>query len=306
MKTLVLGGTRFVGKALVRLISAKNHEITIFTRGNRSAPPNVEHLRGDRNSPEDLELLRGRSFDVIVDVSGRTLLDTQSVLAVTGAPSQRFLYVSSAGVYANSELWPVDESFKVDSNSRHIGKFETETWLANSEIPFTSFRPTYIYGPGNYNPIETWFFDRIMNNRPVPIPGNGSYITQLGHVYDLAEAMVHSLEFRIATNKIYNCSNKQGVTFLGLVETAAKVCGKNMDQIETRSFNPSGLDPKSRKAFPLRIGHFLTDTSRISNDLDWAPNFDLEKGLLDSFKNDYLVNKSNEIDFSLDEKLISC
>ncbi|HCA60481.1 MAG TPA: 3-beta hydroxysteroid dehydrogenase, partial [Synechococcales bacterium UBA8647] len=49
-------------------------------------------------------------------------------------------------------------------------------------IPFTSFRPTYIYGPGNYNPVENWFFDRIVHGRPVPIPGDGTTITQLGHV----------------------------------------------------------------------------------------------------------------------------
>ena len=43
---------------------------------------------------------------MIVDSSGRTLLDTQRVLAVTGAPSHRFVYVSSAGVYADSLVGP--------------------------------------------------------------------------------------------------------------------------------------------------------------------------------------------------------
>ena len=67
--------------------------------------------------------------------------------------------------------------------------------------------PTYIYGPGNYNPVESWFFDRITHGRPVPLPGDGSTITHLlGHVNDLAAAMAISLEVDAATNRIYNCS----------------------------------------------------------------------------------------------------
>ena len=94
-------------------------------------------------------------------------------------------------------------------------------------IPFTSFRPTYIYGPGNYNPIERWFFDRILHNRPVPLPGDGSTITQLGHVDDLAEAMARSIDVEAATNRIYNCSGKQGITFKGLIQAAAMACGRD-------------------------------------------------------------------------------
>ena len=44
--------------------------------------------------------------------------------------------------------------------------------------------------PGNYNPIEAWFFDRLVRDRPIPIPGSGLQITQLGHCGDLAKAMV--------------------------------------------------------------------------------------------------------------------
>ena len=113
---------------------------------------------------------------MIVDSSGRKLEDSRRVLEVTGSPSHRFVYVSSAGVYAGSEQWPLDETAATDPNSRHAGKADTEAWLRSEGIPFTSFRPTYIYGPGNYNPVERWFFDRITHNRPVPLPGDGSTI----------------------------------------------------------------------------------------------------------------------------------
>ena len=304
MKILVMGGTRFVGRPLVARLQAQGHALTLFTRGKNPVPAGVEHLCGDRSSDEGLSALQGRSFDVIVDSSGRKQDDSSRVVAITGAPSHRFVYVSSAGVYADSEQWPLDESSPTDPQSRHAGKADTEAWLRKEGIPFTSFRPTYIYGPGNYNPVERWFFDRIVHNRAIPLPGDGSTITQLGHVEDLAEAMARCIEVDAAANRIYNCSGKQGISFRGLIHAAAVACGRDPDGLDLRSFNPSDLDPKARKAFPLRLNHFLTDITRVERELAWQPSFDLAKGLADSYINDYAKNPTASPDFSSDEALI--
>ena len=304
VKILVMGGTRFVGKPLVARLQAQGHALTLFTRGRNAVPEGVEHLSGDRSSSEGLSPLEGRQFEVIVDSSGRKLEDSRRVVEITGAPSHRFVYVSSAGVYAGSELWPLDETAATDPNSRHAGKADTEAWLRSEGIPFTSFRPTYIYGPGNYNPVERWFFDRITHDRPVPLPGDGSTITQLGHVDDLAEAMARCIDVEAAANRIYNCSGKQGITFRGLIRAAAVACGKDPDAVELRPFDPAGLDPKARKAFPLRLNHFLTDITRVERELAWQPRFDLAKGLADSFQNDYAKTPTTEPDFSADAALI--
>lgn len=305
VKILVMGGTRFIGKPLVAQLLAAGHELTLFTRGRQPLPEGVDHLSGDRSDPAALEPLRGRAFDVIIDSSGRSGADSQAVVERTGAPSHRFVYVSSAGVYADSELWPLDEDAATDPASRHAGKLDTETWLRQQAIPFTSFRPTYIYGPGNYNPVESWFFDRIVHGRPVPLPGDGTTITQLGHVSDLATAMARCLDVEAATNRIYNCSGAQGVTFRGLVAAAARACGVDPAAVEIRSFDPSGLDKKARKAFPLRLAHFLTDIHRVQRELAWSPCFDLEAGLADSFGNDYALRGPTTPDFSSDEALLA-
>ena len=304
MDILVMGGTRFVGKPLVERLLAAGHALTLFTRGNKPAPAGVEHLVGDRSSAEDLQQLDGRRFDVIVDSSGRTLDDSRAVIERTGAPSHRFVYVSSAGVYADSELWPLDEDSPTDPASRHAGKAETEAWLRSQGIAFTSFRPTYIVGPGNYNPVESWFFDRIVHGRPVPLPGDGSTITQLGHVSDLAAAMARCIEVDAAANRIYNCSGRQGVTFRGLVQAAARAAGQDPAAVEICSFDPSGLDKKARKAFPLRLAHFLTDITRVRRELAWEPAFDLEATLADSYANDYARRMPTTPDFSGDAALI--
>ncbi len=304
MDILVMGGTRFVGKPLVERLLAAGHALTLFTRGNKPAPAGVEHLVGDRSTAEGLQPLSGRRFDVIVDSSGRTLADTSAVIERTGAPSHRLVYVSSAGVYADSELWPLSEDSPTDPQSRHAGKLDTEAWLRDQGIAFTSFRPTYIVGPGNYNPVESWFFDRIMHGRPVPLPGDGSTITQLGHVDDLAAAMALCIDVEAAANRIYNCSSVQGITFKGLVAAAARACGKDPEAVEIRSFDPAGLDKKARKAFPLRLAHFLTDITRVQRELAWTPRFDVEQSLADSYTNDYARRLPTSPDFSGDAALI--
>jgi nucleoside-diphosphate-sugar epimerase len=304
VKILVMGGTRFVGKPLVAQLLAEGHALTLFTRGKNPVPAGVEHLCGDRSSAEGLAALAGRSFDVIVDSSGRTLEDSRGVLEITGAPSHRFVYVSSAGVYADSALWPLSETSPTDPQSRHSGKLDTEAWLLAEKIPFTSFRPTYIVGAGNYNPVESWFFDRIVHGRPVPLPGDGSTITQLGHVNDLATAMALSIGVDAAANRIYNCSSVQGITFRGLVEAAARACGKDPASVEIRSFDPSGLDKKARKAFPLRLAHFLTDVQRVQRELAWTPRYSVEAALEDSYTNDYALRMPTSPDFSGDAALI--
>ena len=300
-----MGGTRFVGKPLVSRLLQQGHQLTLFTRGRQPLPDGVESCVGDRQDAAALEQLRGRRFEVVIDSSGRTLADSQKVIERTGAPSHRFLYVSSAGVYAGSDTWPLDEQSPLDPQSRHAGKAETEAWLMREGIPFTSFRPTYIVGPGNYNPVERWFFDRIVNERPVPLPGDGTTITQVGHVEDLAEAMARSLEVDAACNRIYNCSSHRGITFRGLIAAAAKACGRELADLDLRSFDPSGLDPKARKAFPLRLSHFLTDVSRVERELAWMPRFDAATAMADSFQRDYQLSPTPNPDFSADEALFS-
>ena len=54
MKILVMGGTRFVGKSLVGKLLSQNHDIDIFTRGNKSNPEKTNLIKGDRNNPEDI------------------------------------------------------------------------------------------------------------------------------------------------------------------------------------------------------------------------------------------------------------
>jgi nucleoside-diphosphate-sugar epimerase len=117
--------------------------------------------------------------------------------------------------------------------------------------------------------------------------------------------MARSIEVEAAANRIYNCTASQGVTFRGLVQAAARAAGVDPAAVDIRSFDPAGLDPKARKAFPLRLAHFLTDTQRVRRELAWEPAFDLEATLADSFQHDYALRMPTSPDFSADQALLA-
>jgi nucleoside-diphosphate-sugar epimerase len=307
MRILIMGGTRFIGVYLTKLLVESGHKVVLFNRGNRPAPEQVEQIIGDRTDATQIkEKLSQENFDVIFDNNGRELTDTQPLAEIFQDRVQHFVYMSSAGVYLKSDQMPHLEGDAVDPKSRHKGKHETEAFLTQSGLPFTSIRPTYIYGPSNYNELESWFFDRIVRDRPIPIPGNGMHITQLGHVKDLAKAMTKIVGNKQAIGQIYNISGDRFVTFDGLARACAVAAGKSPESVKIVHYDPKKFDFGKRKAFPMRVQHFFASVNKAMTQLNWQPEYDLISGLQDSLENDYLAQKQDqaEVDFSVDEEIL--
>lgn len=317
-KILMMGGTRFIGVFLARLLVKEGHQVTLFTRGKAAITQQlpgesdkdyaefsskVLHLKGDRKDFEFVKTsLAAEGFDVVYDINGREAVEIEPIL--DALPNlQQYIYCSSAGVYKKSDLLPHCETDAVDPKSRHKGKLETESLLDSRGVNWTSIRPVYIYGPLNYNPVEEWFFHRLKAGRPIPIPNSGIQITQLGHVKDLAKAFLLVLTNEKASKQVFNISGEKYVTFDGLARACAK--GAGFPEPEIVHYNPKEFDFGKKKAFPFRDQHFFASIEKAKSVLGWKPEFDLVEGLADSYNLDFGRGTfRKEADFSTDDIIL--
>jgi nucleoside-diphosphate-sugar epimerase len=327
-KALVIGGTRFSGLYLVHELLSRGAHVTLFNRGSKSigdpklmVPGETDDefdarnastslIIGDRTNPESIENALGphiSTFDIVFDNNGREVGDSAPLIDMLNESKTHYVYMSSAGVYAKTETMPHIEGDRVDQASRHKGKLNTEDYLRSSGITFTAIRPTYIYGAGNYNPIEEWFFERLDENRPICIPGHGKHLTGLGHVRDLASAMAAvAAKPDVSSGQIYNIQDRRAVTFDGVAELCAKAMGKSSPEII--HYDPKSFDFGKKKSFPFRPQHFFCSPSKALRELDWIIEYDIMEGLEDAYKNDFLPKKSKgnlKSDFETDNMVIN-
>ncbi|KAH9689773.1 chloroplast stem-loop binding protein of 41 kDa b [Citrus sinensis] len=292
--------------------------VTLFTRGKAPIAQQLPgesdqefaefsskilHLKGDRKDYDFVKSsLSAKGFDVVYDINGREADEVEPIL--DALPNlEQFIYCSSAGVYLKSDLLPHCETDTVDPKSRHKGKLNTESVLESKGVNWTSLRPVYIYGPLNYNPVEEWFFHRLKAGRPIPIPGSGIQVTQLGHVKDLARAFVQVLGNEKASRQVFNISGEKYVTFDGLARACAKAAG--FPEPELVHYNPKEFDFGKKKAFPFRDQHFFASVEKAKHVLGWKPEFDLVEGLADSYNLDFgRGTYRKEADFSTDDMIL--
>lgn len=101
LKILMLGGTNFVGPAIVSEALARGHEVTLFNRGitNSDLFASLEHVRGDRTHDDAYADLGNRHWDIAID----TWQDDPSVVReACNALYDRagaYSYISSIAVY---------------------------------------------------------------------------------------------------------------------------------------------------------------------------------------------------------------
>ncbi|KAG9457734.1 hypothetical protein H6P81_002242 [Aristolochia fimbriata] len=317
-KILIMGGTRFIGVFLSRLLVKEGHQVTLFTRGKAPVTQQLPgesdqdyaafsskilHLKGDRKDFDFVKSsLSAEGYDVVYDINGREAVEVEPILDALPKLEQ-FIYCSSAGVYLKSDLLPHFETDAVDPKSRHKGKLETESLLESKGVNWTSIRPVYIYGPLNYNPVEEWFFHRLKAGRPIPVPSSGLQITQLGHVKDLAKAFIAVLGNEKASKQVYNISGEKYVTFDGLARACAKAGG--FPEPEIVHYDPKAFDFGKKKAFPFRDQHFFASVEKAKTELGWKPEFGLVEGLADSYGLDFgRGTYRKEADFSTDDMIL--
>jgi len=202
MRLLVLGGTRFVGRALVEDAVARGWQVTALNRGvTGSVPAGVTALVADRTSPDQLrDALGDKEFDAVVDTwSSAPQVVATAVEALKGR-APRYAYVSSISVYAEGrplggdETWAtVEADPDAEATDYAADKRGAELAVLRGYPDGLLARPGLILGPHEDIGRLPWWLLRAARGGRIPAPGRPDRPIQYVDVRDLADWVLDGL-----------------------------------------------------------------------------------------------------------------
>nr|WP_225412643.1 SDR family oxidoreductase [Stigmatella hybrida] len=236
-KILILGGTSFLGPALVERALSRGHTLTLFNRG-KTRPglfPQVEKLQGDRNG--NLKALEGREWDAVIDTSGYVPRVVRASAELLAPRVGHYLFVSSISVYQDMREGGLDESSPVatvadettEDVSQHYGALKALCEkAAETALPgrVANVRPGLIVGPDDPTDRFTYWPVRVARGGEVLAPGDGEDPVQFIDVRDLAAFLVGLVENR--DMGVFNATGPlETLSMRGLLEACRQANGGN-------------------------------------------------------------------------------
>lgn len=206
-KILILGGTGFLGPALVEAAKQRGHTLTLFNRG-KTRPglfPDLETLLGDRDG--NLKALEGRKWDAVIDTSGYVPRIVKASAELLAPNVEQYVFISTISVYGDLSHYGIDENSpvatvqdeKTEDVSQYYGALKAlSEKAAEAAMPgrVTTVRPGLIVGPGDPTDRFTYWPVRVARGGEVLAPGDGEDPVQFIDVRDLAAFILGLVERR--------------------------------------------------------------------------------------------------------------
>jgi nucleoside-diphosphate-sugar epimerase len=237
MRILVIGGTLFIGRAIVERLADRGHDVTVLhRRDHHDLGPRIRNLRADRSDLATLSrLLKEGQFDVVFDTAydweKRTPANQVEHTARSSGALHRYVFMSSIAAYGpgldHRESDPLVPDDTPNPYAQHKASSERALFRmhADSGFPVTTFRPPFVHGPRQPFYREQFFWDRLRDGRPIILPDEGTAPIQWVFVSDLAEACVRAIEVPLAAGEAFNIAHDERLTLRSFVEVLARVAG---------------------------------------------------------------------------------
>jgi nucleoside-diphosphate-sugar epimerase len=290
MRTLVLGGTRFIGRAVVDELLAAGHEVLVVHRGEHEPTglPDVRHVHVDRRQLAS----RSAEFadfapDALIDLSAMTAGDATAALGAVPR-DLRMVVASSIDVYrAFSSLWagavtdpvplteespvrtgpPPDRSYVMqgyDYGPAEYEKLDVEAaYLARGGVVC---RLPMVYGPHDYKRREEFVLGRLRaGRRRIPV-GSGGFLWSRGHVADLARGLRLALEHPDLNGEVFNLCEARCAPVRLWMEWILEAAGVQVDLVRvTDELLPEDLEISGEIA-----QHWLVSPQKARDVLGWV------------------------------------
>ncbi|MEI3893339.1 MULTISPECIES: SDR family oxidoreductase [Bacillus] len=246
MKILILGGTRFLGRAVVEEALSRGHEVTLFNRGtNKEIFPEVEQLIGDRNN--DVSSLENRKWDVVIDTCGFSPHHIRNVGEVLKDNVKNYIFISSLSVYKDWIPHDIKEDYKLQAEPTA----EQIKAVENGEItPYEHYGALKVlcekeaekYWPGHvlhvragllagmfdYTDRLSYWIGRVAKGGNVLVPGRKNRPVQLVDIKDIANFGLNMAENnKVGTFNITGPNDE--LTMEELLNTCKKVTNSDAE-----------------------------------------------------------------------------
>jgi nucleoside-diphosphate-sugar epimerase len=288
MRVMVLGGTRFIGAAVVEELHANGHELLVVHRGEHEPAdlPEVEHLHAQR---QDLPHLRGpvEEFgpEAVVDNTAFSTADAETALAAIDN-DVRLLVVSSMDVYrafgavlagTETDPVPVDETSSVrperypyrgrtlvSTDADTYEKLDVEAAYLAREA--TVCRLPMVYGERDHQRREEPILRRVRAGRSRIPAGAGSWLWTRGYVRDVAAGIRLALESDAAVAEVLNLGEARSWSMGLWARHVLEAAGSDAELVRV----PDVLLPDDLKALGTIPQHLLVDSSKARDLLGWT------------------------------------
>lgn len=245
MRILVLGGTSFVGRAIVERALVGGADVTLFSRGqtNPELFPGAARRVGDRASGNYSSLRSGGEWDAVVDVSGYVPRHVQQSADSLRDGVGRYLFISTIMVHdvagdhegrlvRNEDaprLPPLRDTERLTGETYGPLKVACEDEVfARFGARATVVRPGIVAGPHDPSDRFTWWVRRAARGGRVVLPGRPVQPVQVVDVQDLA-ALVWQLLVDDRPGAFNAVGPAEPTTLAGLIEACALAAGADVD-----------------------------------------------------------------------------
>jgi NADH dehydrogenase len=229
MTVLVTGGTGFVGSRIVHALRAHGNEVRALAReperAGHLATLGAELVRGDITDPASLRA----ALDGCTQVVHLVAILTGAAADFERVMTQGTRSLVAAAHEAGVERFVLMSALGSDDRTKDLvpyfgAKWAMEREVEGSGLPYTTFRPSFVFGRGGALPT---FVKQVRYAPVVTVIGNGQQRIQPIWVDDVAEYFARALEEPAAVNRLFELGGPDVVTWDELYLALAKTLRKH-------------------------------------------------------------------------------
>lgn len=308
MKALIIGGTGTISTDVVALALARGWEITLLNRGQKKIPAGVRSIIADIQDEKAVaKAIATDHFDVVAQFIGYTASDVERDIRLFRQKTKQYIYISSASAYQKpvadyriTESTPLANPYWQYSRQKIAAEEVLMEAYRMEGFPVTIVRPSHTYNGtkalvnlhGNHGNWQ--ILQRMLDGKPVIIPGDGSSLWTLTHSKDFAKGYVGLMANPHAIGHAFHITSDESMTWNQIYELIADALGTPLNPLYVASAflaKHQGKYDFTGELFGDKSATVVFDNSKIKRLVpDFVCSISMADGLRQSVE--YMLNHS--------------